>query len=326
LRDLGIVVTSGGIALAEEADFRQGLLELRKLRKDVTTAQQKQSRGEQAVARHEADIGALRHQIFLLNQQLANLPANQGRVRNRLVAQHNARVAQLNAVLARKPAVMRAMESVRSAANQIRERYVGQALQLRQQADQIQNRYRQLANDPQVAAAIAELESISGNEYPLSPSRSHARYLHELELVEETILSEKIPLRKRGNSFLATVVLNGKHTHEMIVDSGASMISLPFAIAAQAGIEPTSQDRDIKLVMADGREVAGKMVTLDSVRVGPFQAWNVDAAVLEPSATSAEPLLGMSFLGQFKFELDAQSSTLSIVQVELPASGSARQD
>ncbi len=72
--------------------------------------------------------------------------------------------------------------------------------------------------------------------------------------------------------------------------------------------------------MADGRVVSGKLVKINSVRVGQFQLEDVEAAILGPEATNAEPLLGMSFLGNFRFELDAQSAKLSIVKVDPNAS------
>ena len=51
------------------------------------------------------------------------------------------------------------------------------------------------------------------------------------------------------------------------------------------------------------------------VRVGEFEAENVDAAVLDAVATDAEPLLGMSFLGNFKFEINTSAKTLKMLRV-----------
>ena len=57
-------------------------------------------------------------------------------------------------------------------------------------------------------------------------------------------------------------------------------------------------------------------MTIPSVRVGKFTAENVECAVLGADAISAELLLGMSFLGNFKFEINAQKGTLTMVKVE----------
>jgi aspartyl protease family protein len=58
------------------------------------------------------------------------------------------------------------------------------------------------------------------------------------------------------------------------------------------------------------------LVKLASVRVGKFTAENVECVVLGEQAINAPPLLGMSFLGQFKFELDAAQSLLKLVKVD----------
>ena len=54
---------------------------------------------------------------------------------------------------------------------------------------------------------------------------------------------------------------------------------------------------------------------LASVRVGKFTVENVECAVLGDDAVAAEPLLGMSFLEHFKFEVDAAARKLTMVKV-----------
>ena len=67
--------------------------------------------------------------------------------------------------------------------------------------------------------------------------------------------------------------------------------------------------------LADGREIEGRLMKLTSVRVGKFTVENVECAVLAPEATMAEPLLGMSFLENFKFEIDAAAKKLNMIKV-----------
>ncbi len=62
--------------------------------------------------------------------------------------------------------------------------------------------------------------------------------------------------------------------------------------------------------------IEGKEVVLESVRVGKFTVKKVRAAVLGAKAVAAEPMLGMSFLAKFKFEINAGESTLSLTQLE----------
>jgi aspartyl protease family protein len=138
------------------------------------------------------------------------------------------------------------------------------------------------------------------------------------------VFAESIPLRSEGGTMYASVVIDGKHTHEMVVDSGASIISLPAKLAGQCGIHVTSADPTIVLELADGRRIPGKLVKIKSVRVGRFTVENVECAVLGAEASNAEPLLGMSFLENFKFEIDAQGKTMTLVEVAPDGKGARR--
>lgn len=68
---------------------------------------------------------------------------------------------------------------------------------------------------------------------------------------------------------------------------------------------------------ADGSEVPGYLKKIDSVRVGKFTVENVECVVLHALAVWAPALLGMSFLGHFKFELDSSRSELKMVKVDI---------
>ena len=102
----------------------------------------------------------------------------------------------------------------------------------------------------------------------------------------------------------------------MVVDSGAAMVALPSATATELGIKVPLDARVIKLMLADGRTISAHGVTLPRVRIGEFEAENVEAAVLDDVSIQAEPLLGMSFLGNFKFEVDSAGKTLKLLRVK----------
>ena len=72
------------------------------------------------------------------------------------------------------------------------------------------------------------------------------------------------------------------------------------------------------------RRIRAHEVTVPSLRVGKFTVDNVRCAVLGPEATEAEPLLGLSFLKQFRFEIDTQKSTLTMVKVDEGGGSRAR--
>ncbi|MCU0880925.1 MAG: retroviral-like aspartic protease family protein, partial [Pirellulaceae bacterium] len=148
----------------------------------------------------------------------------------------------------------------------------------------------------------------------LAPTTALPANLRRLKQLEDSVLSEAIELTSDGGTLKVNVVVDGKHQQEMVVDSGASLISLPLAVAAKFGLRPTSKDEEIILQLADGR-IRGHKMTIPSVRVGKFTVEMVECAVLGEEAINAEPLLGMSSLENFKFEIDAGSRKLTMVKV-----------
>jgi clan AA aspartic protease (TIGR02281 family) len=116
---------------------------------------------------------------------------------------------------------------------------------------------------------------------------------------------------------LYVTVVIGNRTARMVVGSGASIVSLPSATAGELGITVPSDAPKLRLVLADGRGIPAHGVTIPRVRVGNFEAENVEAAVLDVSAVAAEPLLGMSFLGNFECEIDTVEKTLKLLRVQV---------
>jgi clan AA aspartic protease (TIGR02281 family) len=95
----------------------------------------------------------------------------------------------------------------------------------------------------------------------------------------------------------------------------AQLFGLPASVATRFGLKPSDKDRRIILQLADGREIEAHLMKLANVRVGKFTVEDVECAVLSQQAVNAEPLLGMSFLEHFKFEIDAAARKLTMVKV-----------
>src|SRR4029453_16452396 len=104
---------------------------------------------------------------------------------------------------------------------------------------------------------------------------------------------------------------------------GASMISLPYVVAAKLGLKPGPSDPAVQMQLADGRVIEGRRMIIPSVRVGKCEVEKVECAVLGEEAVNAEPLLGMSFLGNFKFEVNADAKTLTMVKIAGAEGGKA---
>lgn len=136
-----------------------------------------------------------------------------------------------------------------------------------------------------------------------------------LKQVEKEVFQETISLETNDSGSILVNVTVGETTVPMVLDSGSSMVILPFETATKLGIAIPPGAQAMRLVLADGRSISASGVVIPKMRVGLFEVENVDAAVLEPDATGAAPLLGMTFLANFKFQIDGAGKTLKLLRV-----------
>jgi aspartyl protease family protein len=260
--------------------------------------------------------------ISAIEQLLAqNLPAPQ---HNQLVAERNTLVLQINKYRSDKQWPEQLKKS-RSQFNRIRERYLENLLDARKTANELEERWRELETDEEFKRIAEELGDALKQAVTAGPSRTFRKMISDLEKLEGNVMSDVIPLQSSGgNTFNISVTINGKTTVEMVLDSGAGIISLPAATAAEIGVAATNTSPDIQLVLADGRTVTAKLVSIPLVRVGRFEAKEVDAAILPAELTNAEPLLGMSFLKNFQFKVDSDAKTLTMSEVGIANEGATK--
>lgn len=188
------------------------------------------------------------------------------------------------------------------------------------------------------AAEVARVERYSDQEnaalrafWQDKKSRDQKAQQQRLEQERQRRLAEQQALERaprkvkagqsRGGSIVVEALLNNKVKANLVVDSGAGMVVVSKAIAAQLGVSvPESaklakkDETIIQSVVADGRTVEAKLFTLESVQVQDAKAANVAAAVIlvESGIQDVDGLLGMSFLTNFKFSLDAKEGVLTL--------------
>ncbi|MEM7426214.1 MAG: TIGR02281 family clan AA aspartic protease [Pseudomonadota bacterium] len=108
-----------------------------------------------------------------------------------------------------------------------------------------------------------------------------------------------IPAARNGN-FYSKAEMNGTR-FDVLIDTGASYVSLPFEVAERLALDPLNLDYTIRLRTANGISM-GAYVDLDEVTVAGITVNNVRAVVSQPGALGIT-LLGMSYLsriGSFK--------------------------
>ena len=99
--------------------------------------------------------------------------------------------------------------------------------------------------------------------------------------------------RSWDGHFRTAATVNGADLR-LLVDTGASMVLIPYEDAARLGHHPDRLDFSLPVKTANGQSMVAAIV-LDELRVGDIVAQQVPAAVAQPGRV-ANGLLGMSFL------------------------------
>ena len=120
--------------------------------------------------------------------------------------------------------------------------------------------------------------------------------------------------KKRGRMIAVDALLNGKVKASLMVDTGAYYVKISRRIAEELGIKiEGAKERIVQLQVADGRLVDAEYIVLDSVNVQGVKLRDVEAAItLSPEGDTGDGLLGMSFLKNFKFQIDNISKKLTL--------------
>jgi aspartyl protease family protein len=313
LEEAGLKVTTGGLSLPEEVELGKSLRESARQKKAMMAADRDVYAAQRELDAFKAQIHELKAQYTGLNAEMAN--ATSTAAQNRIIGALNATKGQIEQIARQGSESNDRLKEARKKASEIREAYVEEVLPMRAKADEITRKWSSLAADTAVQAAVDAMNKALNTKFALKPSSTFAANLKQLKTMEEAINSEAIRLENEGSSLWVSVTINGKHKQRMVVDSGASIISLPDKMARDMGLD--QKDGEPMVVgLADGSEVRATRIKLDSVKVGQFTVEDVECCVLGPEARDAPPLLGMSFLGQFKFEVDAQQAELKLLKVD----------
>lgn len=316
LKDLGLRLAKDEFAFLDERKLKSAISNSLKIKKNLIEMELQLQQMNLGSLQAQNQIVALKQKNVQLNSALAN--ASGVRENNQIVGLLNANRSQIELLQKSIDDLDDQIKDGQSFINKKRDEFVLEIMAVRKLSDSFDEKAKSLkVNDEFVAIRGDIEESLQIKVKPLGESKSLARIRTNLEKLENIVLSDTIQLLDRGSgTFEATVSINGKETIELVVDSGASLVTLPERLAQQMGIRIGPEARPIRMTIADGSVINGKLIVLDSVRLGKFEAKNVECAILGREAVNAPNLLGMSFLGNFKFELDAAKGEITIMTVE----------
>jgi aspartyl protease family protein len=112
----------------------------------------------------------------------------------------------------------------------------------------------------------------------------------------------------RGH-FYVTARVNNKSSIRLIVDTGATMVTLSYEDARRLNIATNYKKEPITITTANGLSTAYK-IKLNYIQIGNIALSNIDAIVVARSNKLKIGLLGMSFLNRMTVKKDGSTMTL----------------
>lgn len=166
-----------------------------------------------------------------------------------------------------------------------------------------------------VTAAIAQEDwstadqLLTARDYPMDLKDRVENLAHQIAALRET--SQGILIRFPVNSrhIKTEALLNDNIGQQFIVDTGASMVTIPTSTARQLEI-PAHQYSAKRKVNTAGGVVEAREVRLESITLDGYVVREVQALVLDLPNLPDMGLLGMNYLGRFEMDLDSHSGTL----------------
>ncbi len=130
--------------------------------------------------------------------------------------------------------------------------------------------------------------------------------------------SEKVyhvPCRRAGGSLVVSVALNDTLTTPMVLDTGASYVTLSRDVAERLGISLKDVVPRTWVGTANG-VITAYFVRLSSVVLGDARVENVTAIIPENNSLGVPGLLGLSFLGEYDWSHDSRNGRLTLRELQ----------
>ncbi len=108
-----------------------------------------------------------------------------------------------------------------------------------------------------------------------------------------------------------TAQINQETSQEFIVDTGASMVTIPFSTARNLGIIISVRNPRRKVFTASGELLAPEVV-LESITLEGYDTYNVKALVMDIPNQPGLGLLGLNYLRRFRMDLNTDNGLLML--------------
>jgi clan AA aspartic protease (TIGR02281 family) len=159
------------------------------------------------------------------------------------------------------------------------------AIQFADDLNSVPEPYRNISREGQATPVRDRVIATSKSDLPRAPDPQ--RYI--------------LPLTWEGGRLFVDAKINDRIPLRYIVDTGANMTIIPASLASRLGFDKrNSLSIDIRGV---GGVVEGRLIEVDSLKVGEAETRNFDMIVIEDSL-GGTALLGADFLSRFRMEIN----------------------
>ena len=152
---------------------------------------------------------------------------------------------------------------------------------------------------------------LAAREYPLamgSEVRGLQSVISELKGQASMIVIRFVPGTRQ---IPVTASLNRDIAQDFIVDTGASMVTIPFSTVRALGIVVSVRNPRRKVYTASGELFAPEIV-LDSITLEGYEVNNVKALVMDLPNQPNVGLLGLNYLRRFRMDLNTDEGLLML--------------
>ena len=152
---------------------------------------------------------------------------------------------------------------------------------------------------------------LAAREYPLamgSEVRGLQSVISELKGQASMIVIRFVPGTRQ---IPVTASLNRDIAQDFIVDTGASMVTVPFSTVRSLGIVISVRNPRRKVYTASG-ELYAPEVVLDSITLEGYEVNNVKALVMDLPNQPNMGLLGLNYLRRFRMDLNSDEGLLML--------------
>ncbi|MFK7789481.1 MAG: TIGR02281 family clan AA aspartic protease [Phycisphaeraceae bacterium] len=299
LEDAGLTRTGMEYVIAEETEIIRARNEIKLAQRELKEAEDDFRDAERKIAKAQSYIAHLQREIDKMKDKVRRSDDQKEYARN--MKAYDELVANIERTQEERK---KFEQNQQVKMDDAKAAYIATMVSWVEKAAVVNDKYEELSKNEAITGAVKAIGEQDKRKYVLGPSRRFQSIKKELTKAAGEYQRGAVDLRKAGNVMEIDVRINGKPIRSMILDTGASSLSLPYLFAKDLGITVTDADPVVQLQMADGKLVDARSVTLESVQVGEFICNDVEAFVLPEDLSAASPLLGNSFLSNFTYEID----------------------